>query len=579
MKRIPWHIVILGIFLFFFFWGLNAQYPVLGHDYFYFFPRMLEGKWHFLRQGLLPLRFAPHLCGGFPQYGNPQDLFYSLPQFLSFFLDLWTAAQLSIFIGMVLGYVGWVFFGKDVLRLTSPWSHVLALVCTANGFFFVHRAVGHLSYFTLPLMSWVLWVLFHREKESNRFVLLQRATFATVLAGIFLYSGSHLASFIILPLIVFFLPFDLLLSAEPRNRLIVLGRRCFFFGLASLTLGASKLVAVYSVMRVLPRSMAFYEYTAGQNVLLFAAKALWAFPQLPWFFTQDPINRIHEESMFTSPVVLIGIMVLAWLFLKNPHIGRWKKVFLAITALCIAGFILGIVHGVGIIPETLQKFPFFSSLRVPERFLLILALLFSIGGIRGLALLFQKERWKVWNARAALGASVLTVAAFIGAYSPLLQSLEYTLPYDQINASLHADPDPLKQPITKVQNLRGLKVSDFHYFFQGSTGSRCYETIQSSNFPALQDGPVNLAWDDALNVYNPACIAYGKENGCRPGDRIDIDDLPNLERFINGKQTTWKLSAAQHVADGVTLVALLGIILVTVLSALYTCRKIWSARG
>ena len=133
MKRIPWHIVILGIFLFFFFWGLNAQYPVLGHDYFYFFPRMLEGKWHFLRQGLLPLRFAPHLCGGFPQYGNPQDLFYSLPQFLSFFLDLWTAAQLSIFIGMVLGYVGWVFFGKDVLRLTSPWSHVLALVCTANG--------------------------------------------------------------------------------------------------------------------------------------------------------------------------------------------------------------------------------------------------------------------------------------------------------------------------------------------------------------------------------------------------------------------------------------------------------------
>jgi hypothetical protein len=46
------HLPFIGFaiaFLVFFFWGLNIG--KLGHDYNYFFPKLLDGNWHFLRQG------------------------------------------------------------------------------------------------------------------------------------------------------------------------------------------------------------------------------------------------------------------------------------------------------------------------------------------------------------------------------------------------------------------------------------------------------------------------------------------------------------------------------------------------
>lgn len=573
MKDSRWHTGLLALFLIFFFWGLNAQFPLLGHDYYYYWPRLLEGKWHFLRQGLWPLRFAVHLCGGFPQYGNPQDLFYSLPQLLSFFLDLWTASQLSILVAMLVGYVGWVRFGKDAMGIPSSWARVLALVCTANGFFFVHIAVGHLSYFTLPLMSWLLWAFFHRQRESG-WLLVERAVLFAAIVGIFLFSGTYIAPFIVLPLMFFLVPFDLLLSAESMSaRAMTLARRAAVFTPIVLALGASKLVAVYSLMRVLPRTVAFYQYTADQNVLLFALKSLWFIPQLPGFFTLTPVNRIHEESMFTSPVALIGTCVLLFLLVRSPTLVRWKKAVLLGYALAVAGLILSVVHGVGIVPTALQTLPGFSSIRVPERFLVILSLLFSVGGCAGFARIFQHERWAAWEKRTALVASAVTVMAFIGAYAPLVRSLEYTLPYDLINALVHAQPDPLMQPVTVVEDFRGIKISDFQYFFNRSTGSRCYETIQSSTFPPLRDGPVNLAWDGAVNVYNPSCIQYGAENGCKPGDRIRIDDLKNLERFVNGEPTTWRLSTAQMWADRLTVMTLLGLALFGGLSVWRSLRR------
>ncbi|TSC96940.1 MAG: hypothetical protein Greene101449_1359, partial [Candidatus Peregrinibacteria bacterium Greene1014_49] len=493
MKAIRIHAGILALFLTIFFWGLNAQYPLLGHDYFYFWPRILEGKWHFLRQGFAPLRFAPHLCGGFFQYGNPQDVFYSLPQLLSFFLPLWTATQLSIAVAMIVGYIGWVRFGRDVLELSRSWALTLAIVCTANGFFFVHIAVGHLSYFTLPLMSWMLWALFHRTRETG-WLLLERAIIFAAVTGTFLYSGTHIAWFIVIPLIGIFLPMDLLLSNAFRDRVMMLLRRIVVFLPCAIALGASKLVAIWSLMHVLPRTVDFQTYTAGQNSLLFAIKSLWIAPQLPQFFTLDPINRIHEESMFTSPVALFGSILLVVFILKHRKLQKWKKIAVLAFAAFVTFLILAIVHGKGIVPQTLQTLPLFSSLRVPERFLVILSLLTSIAGVLGCALWFQKNKGNMKNERAALIASAITVFAFATAYIPLIPHLEYTVPYDQIVAGLKTNPDPMKEPVQEVQDLVGVKVSDFQYFFAHATGSRCYETIQSLNAPPLRDGPVNLAW-------------------------------------------------------------------------------------
>lgn len=573
MKVVKIHIVLLAIFLAFFFWALNARYPLLGHDYFYFWPRLLEGKWHFLRQSFAPLRFAPHLCGGFFQYGNPQDVYYSLPQFLSLVFPLWGATQMSIGAMMIVGYIGWVRFGKDALGLSRTWAHTLAIVVTANGFFFVHIAVGHLSFHTLPLISWMLWALFHRTRETG-WVLLERATIFAAVTTIFLHSGTHIAWFIVAPLVLILLPVDLLTAQSMRERATTLLLRVAAFLPLALLLGASKLAAVWSLMRVLPRTADFQTYTADQSTLLFAIKSLWIAPQLPRFFTLEPVNRIHEESMFTSPVALVGCVLLLFLYARDARWNRWKKITLVVHALVVTAIILAVADGNGLAAAMLQRLPLFSSLRVPERFLVIISLLASIAGIVGCAEFFRTRRWKMDPDRVALAAAAVTVIAFIAAYLPLIPSLEYTVPYDQIVAGLRNEPDPLRQPVTHVENFTGMAVSDFRYFFAQSTGTRCYETIQSQQRETLIGGPVNLAWSGALNLYNPACIAYGAENNCAPGDRIAVEDIGNLEKFINGRKTTWKISTMQQWADRITVSALFVVLLTAFLR---TARLIWKA--
>ena len=385
VRLVPWSFLLLflGIFL----WGLNARYPLIGEDYFYVFPRLLEGKWHFLRQGFAPLRFSPHLCGGFPQYGNPQDHFYSLPQFFSFFLDLWTATQVSLVLIMGSGYFGWVRFGKDVLRLSSGWSHVLALVSIANGFYFMHMLIGHLWVISLPLTSWLLWLLFLPGREKAKTLWMRAILFASVSAYM-LYSGSQTLLLLLILIIASILPFDLLLAKDARERAVTLLRRIGAYGVLALVLSASKLVAVFSLLRTLTVEASFSGYHANESMLLFAAKSFFALPQSVALFAEHSaasFSRVQEESMFTSHATLLGVLFLLFSLFRTTSFSRGKKWALALYAVFLVSFILALVRGTGVIPETLQHFPLFSALRVPERFLFILSLLLSLAGVMGAA--------------------------------------------------------------------------------------------------------------------------------------------------------------------------------------------------
>jgi len=149
-KHLPF-LAIFAAFLGVFFWGLNAG--ILGHDYFYFFPKLLEGKWHFLRRGIAMFSYSPHFCGGFPEYANPQSMYYSLQQILTLLMDVWMAVQVTIGISMILGYIGWYRFGRDLVKLNVHWAHVLALIVSAHGFHFMHMIPGHVVFHSMPLIG------------------------------------------------------------------------------------------------------------------------------------------------------------------------------------------------------------------------------------------------------------------------------------------------------------------------------------------------------------------------------------------------------------------------------------------
>lgn len=557
MKRSLSEYFFLGTFIVIFLWAMNARYPAIGDDFFYVFPRLLEGKWHFLRQGFAPLRFAVHLCGGFPQYGNPQDHFYSLAQILSLFFGFWTATLSSAVIMITLGYMGWVRFGQDILSLSRLWAHTLALVCLTNGFYLLHMVVGHLWIVSLPLLSWLLWLVFLPDHESNLSLFRRSAAFGCITAYI-LYSGSQTLLLLMALIIITALPFDIITAMHPLQRLQTILRRVFAFGVITLLLCASKLVAVMSLLQTLNVHATFSEYHAGQSVLLFALKSFWMVPQSAELFVSDSsFVRIHEESMLTPHIALLGLLSVLILWIGKRRSVSRKMLFSLVYATVLTVIILLLVRGSGALPTLAQNLPLFSALRVPERFLYMLSLLISIGGVSAAAvssrMLFPQISERVLT--SVIG--VVTLLLFLASYSSLLIDgpLNIRMPYDQVmQAELDAG-DFLSLPVSNAFQPNGERVSDFYYLFSGSTGTDCYEAT-STNLPPLQNGPVTMEIDGAFNMYNPSCLQYPAANHCLPGDRIALEDRDNLERLVQGEKTTWKLSILQIIADDVTMVTL-----------------------
>ena len=157
-EHFSWMILFLSFFAFFFLF-FNALYPVIGHDYHYFIPHLLAGKWHALRQGFLPPWYTPHFCGGIPLYGNPQDMFYSIPQILVLIMDPWIAINISVFFMLSFGIWGWYRCGRDLIRLPPSWAYLCALIVISQGFLLVHMIAGHLTFQTAPLIGFILWMI------------------------------------------------------------------------------------------------------------------------------------------------------------------------------------------------------------------------------------------------------------------------------------------------------------------------------------------------------------------------------------------------------------------------------------
>ena len=154
----------------------------------------------------------------------------------------------------------------------------------------------------------------------------------------------------------------------------------------------------------------------------------------------------------------------------------------------------------------------------------------------------------------------MTILGFLIAYVPPLRNdpISISLPYEDILQFEREHPGYLKMPVREAFEPEGGRVSDFHYLFSASTGTQCYEAIPHDP-PHLRNGPVDMVYDNAFNIYNPVCLQYPKENNCHLYERISVEDRDNFLLFTHGEKTTWKLSTLQVWADRVTVFSFLGV--------------------
>lgn len=556
---------LLGLFL----WGLNYTYPAIGHDYLYFFPHLLAGKWHFVRQGFLPFRFTPHFCGGLPQYGNPQDMYYSLPQLLTFVMDPWHAIQLSMVFALLVGYGGWYLFSRDVLRFSSLWAHLLSLIVIANGFYLLHMIVGHFTFHTVPLLGLLLWIIFQRTQDSRRSLFMRACCFALV-SGYALYAGYPIVLLFAAMAVVFFVPIDLMIEKHNLGaRLKTVSLRLTACGFVAALLGLSKFVAAYSFMRFFP-NYPFDQLSPDTSTLLFMARAFWYIPQGWFLFAAAGVPwGPHEYSTFLSPVTLMGLICGVPLLVRERTVlrQRWRFFFgVGSYALLLLLFFTQLTKGQGLFSHALESLPIFGALHATTRFLYLFSLFFSAVSIWCITRWIPILQLQRWESAMVVTASALTVIAVPIAYQPLLSSAEIlrNLHYENVRRDLQQSPF-LRQPVSYVRH----GILDLQHVMEGTTGVYCYEPLfgfrNEFQVTSLGEGPVDRVENGFFNLNNPACFQYPEENHCKPGDRIAVEDRENFENFRRGLPVTWKLSRAQIWSDRVSLatfIACLGIIAV-----------------
>lgn len=553
-KHLPF-IGFLIAFLGIFFWGLNIG-DKIGHDYNYFFPKLLDGNWHFIRQGLAPFLYTPHYCGGFPEFGNPQSMYYSLLQLLSLKLDLWIAAQLVMGIAMLIGYWGWYLFGRDVLKLSLDWSHVFSLIVTAHGFYLMHMMAGHIIYHTIPLIGLMLWLLLERSRDSARSLILKASAFGCIAANS-IHSGGFMVGVFGALTLLLFLPFVIIL--HDRKGLLTRIAACT---VAALLMTGGKVFAIASVMRFFPRNLPFNQLPEGSSTLGYIATTLWGFPQNEGLYTDYGIpdwGALHEYSMYLSPIVLIGLLCGVYLLWKSRNTMKRRPIlFLVLFSFSIFQlcFFVQLIQGHGIFVDWLKHVPVFTSLRMNTRFVYPLSLILSAAGVWSL------NRITNHKSLYPLLASLLTVIAFLVAYVPALmneippRSLDYT----EVQYHLKQNAGFLELNVEQNIDMRGQGQAEFVPLFVGANHVYCEEPLLWGDKPTmepLETGDVYLGWNDRLNLYNPACFIYPEANDCVPGDRIAVSDIENFTLFTTGEKTQWKVPIAQRILNWISVVALM----------------------
>lgn len=550
----------LATFLSVFLWLLHARWPSVGVDFRYFLLRLIDGRWHFNHQGLLPFRYTPHFCGGLPQYGNPQDTFYSLPQALAFVLDPWTAVLLSIAIALVVGYIGWLIFARDVLRFSPPWRHALAFTCIANGFYFSHVIVGHITLLLLPMLGWILWLLLDPRTDTRRSAMARGCGVGLILAAR-LYMGGFIT--IMLDGMLFLCLAPVIIAAfcshMPSVTLRAFTWRAGLALVVTAGLCASKLVAVGAVLQMMPRTMGFERFDGSVSTLGYLLQTFWRMPQHGGYFPGTPYNVLHENSAWVSPLTIIGVAcAIGMAFVPGSHAARRRStgILLTLYAMLLAGGFVQLIRGHGMTADFLSSLPIFSSQHVATRFTYVPMMLMALVGIWGLerccTRLFPR-----WHVCIAAGVIAITLLCFSLAFTtPARHEFELYFDYNRVTPLL-AKPDAFTAPVTRMTET----LDDAEAILGGASLIHCYEPlIFWAQYPAakhLYEGPAMAERDGNLNVADPRCYTAG--GGCPLGNPLPASESDNALRFLSGGLPAWPLPWWQRAADAITIATLLGL--------------------
>jgi len=521
--------------------------------------------------------FTPALNGGNLLYPDPESIYFSFPQFISFFVDPLTGITITFIVFSFIGLLGFYLFLRKIFHCDFWSSFLGAGLFLFNGFYTYRMIVGHLPYHAYMLTPWILTFILWNEYRSGIYKqAISTAAAALSLSYCFYAGGIHF----LIPLGLSILAIGLIYSHVflHRNNTGIWCRVGFSFGLASL-LCASKLVAALNVLKNLPREAYLLPgipdlidvFIIPIRCLFFSSitrqEANHLFQNLQWALGRHEF----EYGISLLPLLLLAAGICRWLIRihKEKHFVAWNRrqwfYCLALASLLLLPIFVNYYT-----PQWnafLKRLPIIRNSSTLVRWY---AMYIPIGILLS-ALAFEKI--KIGSVRKSLLA-IACMLTVIGLNIMHDKNFCFVDQYDYrpiVKGYLAVKNQGKIPPIEYVGSAAAVNINSQKLSYNNDAVINIGMSYLASRFSLfgykfeyfpqkdkLKVGRADRISEGCFNFKNPSCYLYPRENDCEPGDNFRSDQIEQLANFVNYRAFQFKTPPVQRFANWVSLLTLLG---------------------
>ncbi len=341
-----------------------------------------------LEYGQFPL-WSPYHCGGYSLAGHVANL-HLHPFFWLLALPLGTAIAYKIYL-LIHVFVG--MWGMDVYLRERGADRVAAILGVvgfgACGYFSWHFAGGHLSYYGLTLIPWVL-ICLDRARVKMRYGVW----IGVILALVFLMGGAYSYPFMVLLVAVHAVVYSI------RDRSVRIWGATVLAGVISLGLAGVKTGPVFDFTLHHPRPSAILESIVPVELLEMLLSRDHSYGRWKWHPFTWP-----EYGAYVGYIVLIlaGVAVISQFRKRGYYLGM---------LVLFAALVLG-KHTDYSPYALLRQLPFYDNLRLSSRYVIFVVFYVAALAAFGLTELRQRlNKWRpTWQLSRWLRALPLVIVA------------------------------------------------------------------------------------------------------------------------------------------------------------------------
>jgi len=545
-----------------------------GHDYSYFFPRMLDSYLFLKANGLALHEYTASYCAGIFVFANPQSIAQSLPQVLLFAVDPVTSVRLTFVVFSALGGAG-MYLSARRLELAPDAALVAAAAFSFSGFLVVRMMVGHVTMHTIalaPLVAWTVMQGLHDLAAGRRLAGGAFLAGGALLLATAVYSGGA-ALLLQFGAVVGFM--TLIYAIRQGTVLRAFAALLAVAGFA-LIVAAPKVEAGISVLEGFPKDYHTLPGFTVAGLVRYLGEALFFSPSVP-ALNEVLIGRTfrtgwHEFYVGLTPFVLLMLVApLAWAKAR-------RRLLLdlagnrAIVGVGLAYLLLPLVLNIHVEGWNafLQSVPLLGKVNTLLRWSVILVPLFAL--LAGRAATYWDLAPAARPAMAAALAVAMTAYQLIVPSDTLKKEQDYD-PGETLQAwTLIHERDATPPQVTQIgMRLRRDDAGKLqaqwspwmdNAFLSGASNALCYEPLFGYRlgrypFGRLRPGGIGPPQPDGtLNLKNPACYVCPKANGCAPGDHFREEQTQLVADLLARKPVVLATSQRRHLADAAGIVGL-----------------------